>query len=75
MAEGIEEAKGPAVATDHEEAIMQEKVQNEQARIATEAEHNISAWKAFRMYKKATLWSICAQFPILFIYLYCVAIC
>ena len=64
MADGIEEAKAVA-GTDNQEVIMEEKALYTQARLATEAEHSLGAWKAFKMYKKAALWSICRHHPML----------
>lgn len=64
MADNIEEAKGPVAGADHQEVIIEEKALYAQARLATEAEHNLSAWQAFRMYKRAALWSICRRFLI-----------
>jgi hypothetical protein len=60
MADYIEEAKGPVAGSNHqEEVIREDKALYAQARLATEAEHNLGVWQAFRMYKKAALWSIC----------------
>ena len=67
MADNIEEAKGPVADTDHQEVVIEEKALYAQARLATEAEHNLNVWQALRMYKKAALWSICMRFlPFLF---------
>jgi hypothetical protein len=59
MADYIEEAKGPVAGTNHQEFIREDKALYAQARLATEAEHNLGVWRAFRIYKKAAFWSIC----------------
>lgn len=57
MADRIEEAKG-STPTEHDEVAVGEKELHARARIATVAEHSLSPWEAFKMYKRATLWSI-----------------
>jgi hypothetical protein len=45
--------------TEHDEvARMSGKMLNEDARLATQAEHNLGLWQAIKTYRKAVFWSV-----------------
>lgn len=48
------------VQTDHGDAALgsSSKVVGENARLATEAEHDLTFWQAVKIYRKAVAWSV-----------------
>jgi len=42
-----------------EDAVADAKVLNEEARLATAAEHSLTFFEALKTYRKAAIWSVC----------------
>jgi SP family general alpha glucoside:H+ symporter-like MFS transporter len=51
----------PAIAV--EDALRLETMVND-AKVATEAEHNMSLWQAIKRYPKASVWSLLISFAV-----------